>query len=714
MNLPGILMSGRARLAGLGIVVVGLGGLITRDVFFSSAASTNQVRTVTATLATVAATVSGTGTLEPVGQVNLNFRTAGQLTEVDVKPGDHVQRGQVLARIDPSSQQAALAQAQASLQSAEAGLTAARNPLSAAQLQQLRDQVNASQIAYNDSMAATQATNQSDLVTIQVDLTAVANDARCASQPQPTPHPTPSPSPAASPSPSGCAPDSQLAQLADSLSAAQLSYADSVASVNATNLADATTITNDTTQLARDQACSTPGTAGCVDTQLQQLIDSLNSAQTSYNDTAAAVNLTNAQDQAAVNADCPGSQCTSDQNRQQQDLQSGSQKLHQAQAQLTSATDTYNAHLTSTAQTNSNLVNTDTLKLQSDQAHQQQDLIAGQSKLDGAQGQLTSAEDALQAHLASQQYTQQTQLTTDQNKLATDQARVASDQVAGVQRADQSQASLTAAQDNLAVQSEVKPNAVASALAQVATSQAQVQANQLSLDQTTLTAPYDGVIESVAAEVGETAGGSTGSTVLAPGSAAPLPTTSTAAAGLFTLGDISGLAAVVPFAETDAARLAPQQTVIMTFDAVNGLSTSGQVIAVSSTSTVTSNVVNYYATIALNHTDPRLKTGMTSNAVVTVAQVDNAVAVPNAAITRSGGTATVVVQQGKDQVTTEVEPGLVGDSLTEVRAGLSAGDVVVLPSLHASSSSAAGRGGGGGLGGLGGGGGAVFVGRGGG
>jgi len=405
----------------------------------------------------------------------VNFKQTGVLTEVDVKVGDKVTTGQVLARIDSSAQQAALAQAQASLASSQANLQATQSPLTAAQIAQLQHQVSNAQQNYNDT----------------------------------------------------------------------------VASVNATNQADAATV---------------------------------------------------ASDQAKVNADCPnGLQCS------------------QEQAQLAN-----------------------------DQSKQHMDAISGQSRINSASQQITSS------------------------------------------------------RDNLAVQTQVKPNALASGQAQVAAAQAQVAAAQVSLNQTTLTAPTSGVVISITGVPGETAGGGTAQ---APGSLAPQPSSSGSggSSGFMVIDDNSSFVAVMPFAETDSARLAANQTVAFTFDAIPNLTISGHVLSISPSATVVSNVVDYYVSFILNRTDPRLREGMTANASVTVANADNAVRVPNAAVRTTGGTSMVTVLSKGQQVPTEVITGVVGDTYTEIKAGLNEGDIVVLPTIRTSAGTTTNgnliRGGGGGFGG---------------
>jgi multidrug efflux pump subunit AcrA (membrane-fusion protein) len=202
-----------------------------------------------------------------------------------------------------------------------------------------------------------------------------------------------------------------------------------------------------------------------------------------------------------------------------------------------------------------------------------------------------------------------------------------------------------------------------------------------------------GYVVSVTGQPGESVGASGGATATAPGSTAPQPSSSSTSSNgtgsggssFITLSSDSGFQAVVPFAETDAARLQANQTATATFDAINGLSLPAHVLAVSVTATVISNVVNYYATFSFDGSDPRLKAGMTANLSVVVDEADNVLVVPSSAITRRGQAATVtVLQSDGTRVITPVETGVVGDSTTEVTSGVKAGDKVLLPTLNSS------------------------------
>ncbi|MFI6685332.1 efflux RND transporter periplasmic adaptor subunit [Streptomyces sp. NPDC050485] len=82
-----------------------------------------DTRTVAVATGRVQATVTGSGSLTSPSDALVNFTTGGQLTEVDVKAGDKVTKGQVMAKVDDTAARQALAQAKTSLAAAKAYLT---------------------------------------------------------------------------------------------------------------------------------------------------------------------------------------------------------------------------------------------------------------------------------------------------------------------------------------------------------------------------------------------------------------------------------------------------------------------------------------------------------------------------------------------------------------------------------------------------------------
>jgi HlyD family secretion protein len=240
-----------------------------------------------------------------------------------------------------------------------------------------------------------------------------------------------------------------------------------------------------------------------------------------------------------------------------------------------------------------------------------------------------------------------------------------------------------------------------------------VDGAQRDLNNATLKAPADGTVSSINGLVGEFIQGSTGGTPQAPGAAIRVPgatggtsgTTgtgagsATAAGSFITLTNIDSFQLVVPFEESDAAQVAANQQVEVSIDAISGLTKPGTVVSVAPTSDTISGVVNYYATIVLNETDPRLKDGQTAQANVTTKTVPNALRVPANAV-RADPTGSVVNIPGPDgkPVPAPVTTGLQGDQFTEITSGLQEGQDVMLPqaTVNATGGSAENRGGGGG------------------
>jgi multidrug efflux pump subunit AcrA (membrane-fusion protein) len=88
--------------------------------------------------ATAVATLTAGGTVQAPEQLALSFSQPGRLVSVDVQPGQHVVRGQTLARLDTSSAALALRVARANLAAARAQLAQLRHGVSHAERVQLR------------------------------------------------------------------------------------------------------------------------------------------------------------------------------------------------------------------------------------------------------------------------------------------------------------------------------------------------------------------------------------------------------------------------------------------------------------------------------------------------------------------------------------------------------------------------------------------------
>ena len=239
-----------------------------------------------------------------------------------------------------------------------------------------------------------------------------------------------------------------------------------------------------------------------------------------------------------------------------------------------------------------------------------------------------------------------------------------------------------------------RPHDIDEAEANVANARVDVRRAQRRLDDTVLRAPVAGTVASVNGTVGEVLGSAAGTTPLAPGGRAALPDLDSGVGSkdstgskaerpggvsFMTLKDVNSFQIVAPYAESDAALVAPNQRVNVNFDAVPGLTAEGTVSSVAPAGTQIQDVTNYYVSVVLNQTDPRLKGGLTAETKVVVGAVNNVLVVPTAAVQRGGQSGVVQVLQ-PDGTTRQVQVllGLVGDLNTEIVDGVREGQQVVI------------------------------------
>ncbi|MBC7261615.1 MAG: biotin/lipoyl-binding protein, partial [Chloroflexi bacterium] len=114
---------------GLAVLFIAAVILIAARVRRGQTQATSYTQVVTVERGNLVATIKPTGEVTARYQAKLSFDANGvTLIVLNVAPGQQVQKGQVLARIDPSSLQRAVDQAEADLLSAEEALEKAKNP----------------------------------------------------------------------------------------------------------------------------------------------------------------------------------------------------------------------------------------------------------------------------------------------------------------------------------------------------------------------------------------------------------------------------------------------------------------------------------------------------------------------------------------------------------------------------------------------------------
>ena len=133
---------------GPGLVIIALiagSSYYYNAVYLPSKKSTQSApQTAVARRGDIILSAAGTGTLQAANQIDLNFKATGKLTTLDVKVGDQVEKGQLLAELDNTTQKLQFEQAQQKLESltsvsaignAQQSMAAAAKKLQSAELQ---------------------------------------------------------------------------------------------------------------------------------------------------------------------------------------------------------------------------------------------------------------------------------------------------------------------------------------------------------------------------------------------------------------------------------------------------------------------------------------------------------------------------------------------------------------------------------------------------
>ncbi|MGH3771954.1 MAG: biotin/lipoyl-binding protein [Pseudonocardiaceae bacterium] len=290
------------------------------------------------------------------------------------------------------------------------------------------------------------------------------------------------------------------------------------------------------------------------------------------------------------------------------------------------------------------------------------------------------------------------QVLSDKTALAAAQQQENVDRTQGEVSVQKARQDVVTAQNNLQSAASDRPFNIDQQVALVAQYEAEVAGAQRDVDETVLRAPVGGTVAVINGTVGEYIQPSEGTSPLAPGVNAPIPglngVTSSTSSSLgnpatgaqrpggtqfIVLDDVNSFQIVIPFEEGDASKVAPNQKVNISFDAIPDLTRTGTVLSVAPAGANISSVINYYVTIVLNETDPRLKDGQTAQARVMTNQVDDVLTVPNSAVHKRGDQSTVtVIDENGAQQQVRFQAGLVGDDRTQVISGLREGQQVLL------------------------------------
>jgi RND family efflux transporter MFP subunit len=144
------------------LVAAGGGGYYYNNIYLLAQEPPEPtIKTVKVRRGDLVITASGAGTLVPVSEVGLGFRSSGLLTEVTVGVGDEVEAGDLLARMDDTEARKAVTAAELQVAQAEATLASQQDPTAAQRVVTLAElqvaQAEATLASQQDPTAAQRA-----------------------------------------------------------------------------------------------------------------------------------------------------------------------------------------------------------------------------------------------------------------------------------------------------------------------------------------------------------------------------------------------------------------------------------------------------------------------------------------------------------------------------------------------------------------------------
>ena len=141
--------------------------------------------------------------------------------------------------------------------------------------------------------------------------------------------------------------------------------------------------------------------------------------------------------------------------------------------------------------------------------------------------------------------------------------------------------------------------------------------------------------------------------------------------------------ATITLNEVDVVKIKVGEKATLTFDAIEGLTITGSVVAIDTIGATSQGVVSYAVKIGLDVQDDRVKPGMSVSVAIITNVRQDVLLVPNGAVKIQGQGFYVEVLQNGQPVRRAVLVGLSNDTVTEVMSGLEVGDNAVTQTIAA-------------------------------
>jgi RND family efflux transporter MFP subunit len=200
----------------------------------------------------------------------------------------------------------------------------------------------------------------------------------------------------------------------------------------------------------------------------------------------------------------------------------------------------------------------------------------------------------------------------------------------------------------------------------IASAQAKVDAAQSTVNELSITAPFDGEVVAVQTQVGDQVAADDPAIILV---------------------NRSILYVDVQVDETQISRVKVGNTAKLTFDALPNVTATGKVTFINPVGTSSSGVVNYTVRVTLENNDPAILLGATSTVVIDTGAASNLLTVPVSAVQSDDQGEYVMVVKNGVATRVDVVSGTVVGTTVVVTGNLTAGDVVQLVTSSSSSTS---------------------------
>ncbi len=562
-------------------------------------------------------TVSATGTVEAAKKIDLRFMSSEKIKEVNVKVGDTVKEGDVLAKLDTSKLDAQLMQSQSALLAAQASLQTVLEGASNEEVKVAATTVENAEIAF---MSAKQSLEDTKIST-----------------------------------------EKEIRSAESSVEGAKISLRSAENSLENTEMSNENSLDN-AYEAAWDgmiSALTACGDAINTNTTVKEDDDAENTLGVTNTQTLRSAEASEAAARSSYDAAVAFKNNVSG-DRTHEDIEEAIDRTQDALDKTrTTLSDTYavlQATITSSTFTQAEL---DVLKTS---------IATERSGLNTVIATLTTKEQGI----STQKVANQTSLTNAESAVnsATSALSVSENSLSSVRSAAtakvnsaqnavlSSEGQLKQAKDSLAnVASGASSSQVLAAEAQVEQARANVELIETQLRDMVLAAPHDGVVTAVNGEVGELA------SMTEPFASIIIP---------------EGFEIKANISEVEIAKLKVGDPVEITFDALGSDEKfTGEISEIDPAETEISGIIYYRVTTLFTGDGEVVKPGMTANLDILTAEKKDVLKIPFQALKEKDGFKYVQIVVDEEVREIPVEVGLKGDSEYELKSGLVEGQEVV-------------------------------------